>query len=144
MNWEYNDGGRAAAGHKGTTGDCVVRAIAIVTGKPYTEIYQAINLLGKKERIGRKKKSKSNARTGVYKTTIRAYLEELGLHWTPTMKVGSGCTVHLKANELPKGKLLVSVSRHLTAVIDGIIYDTHDCSREGTRCVYGYWHYPVS
>jgi len=25
------------------------------------------------------------------------------------------------------------------AVIDGVINDTYDCSREGTRCVYGYW-----
>jgi hypothetical protein len=24
-------------------------------------------------------------------------------------------------------------------VIDGVIHDTHDCSRGGTRCVYGYW-----
>ncbi len=29
--------------------------------------------------------------------------------------------------------------RHYTAVIDGVINDTHDPSREGTRCVYGYW-----
>jgi hypothetical protein len=26
-----------------------------------------------------------------------------------------------------------------TAVIDGVIYDTPDCSRGGTRCVYGYF-----
>jgi hypothetical protein len=30
-------------------------------------------------------------------------------------------------------------SRHLVAVIDGVIHDTHDCSRDGTRCVYGYF-----
>jgi hypothetical protein len=27
-------------------------------------------------------------------------------------------------------------------MIDGIIYDTHDCSRRGKRCVYGYWQPP--
>jgi len=26
-------------------------------------------------------------------------------------------------------------------VIDGVLHDTHDCSRDGTRCVYGYWLY---
>jgi len=31
------------------------------------------------------------------------------------------------------------LSRHLTTVIDGVIYDTYDPSREGTRCVYGYY-----
>lgn len=55
------------------------------------------------------------------------------------MGVGTGCKVHLRAAELPKGRLIVRVSRHLVAVLDGMIHDTHDCSRDGTRCVYGYW-----
>ena len=32
------------------------------------------------------------------------------------------------------------LSRHITAVVDGVIHDTHDPSRKGTRCVYGYWY----
>ena len=55
------------------------------------------------------------------------------------MKIGSGCRVHLRERELPSGRLIVSVSRHMVAVIDGVIHDTHDPSRGGTRCVYGYW-----
>ena len=39
MQFQYNDGGRAKAGFKGTTGDCVCRAIAIATERPYREIY---------------------------------------------------------------------------------------------------------
>lgn len=35
MQFQYNDGGRAEAGFKGTTGDCVCRAIAIATERPY-------------------------------------------------------------------------------------------------------------
>jgi hypothetical protein len=31
MKFNYNDGGREAAGFKGFTGDCVCRAIAIAT-----------------------------------------------------------------------------------------------------------------
>lgn len=58
---------------------------------------------------------------------------------TQPMKIGSGCKVHLRENELPKGNIVVSVSGHLTCVKDGVIYDTYDCSRDGTRCVYGYW-----
>jgi len=58
------------------------------------------------------------------------------------MAIGSGCTVHLRSEELPKGRLLVKVSGHLTAVIDGVLYDTHDCSRHGMRCVYGYFSKP--
>jgi hypothetical protein len=55
------------------------------------------------------------------------------------MQIGSGCKVHLRADELPAGRLVVKLSRHLVAVIDGVIHDTYDCSRGGTRCVYGFY-----
>jgi hypothetical protein len=55
------------------------------------------------------------------------------------MTIGAGCQVHLLANELSKGRLIVKVSKHLTAVIDGVIQDTHNPSRGGLRCVYGYY-----
>ena len=139
MEFIYNDGGRAEAGYKGKTGDCVCRSIAIATGKPYREVYGALNELGKSERTGKRKRGKSSSRTGVYKQTIRKYMKFIGWEWTPTMKIGQGCKVHLRADELPKGRLVVNVSRHTTAVIDGIVHDTHDPSRKGTRCVYGYY-----
>jgi hypothetical protein len=134
-----NDGGRSAAGYKGSTGDCVTRAIAIATGKPYQEIYDALNELSTRERRGRRKKKISNSREGVFRTTYDRYLKSIGAVWVPTMTVGSGCKVHLRADELPPGRLIVKCSRHLVAVIDGVIHDTHDPSREGTRCVYGYY-----
>ena len=139
IEFQFNDGGRKEAGFKGTTGDCVTRAIAIATGKPYKEVYDAINELGKREYITKKKKSKSNSRTGVYKQTIRRYMEGLGWKWTPTMFIGSGCKVHLRKDELPSGVLLLSLSRHSATVINGVLHDTYDCSRNGTRCVYGYF-----
>lgn len=150
MEFQYNDGGRAEAGYKGQAGDCVTRSIAIATGKPYQEVYDALNGLGKLERVGKRKRGKSSARTGIYKQTIRKYLDSIGWKWTPTMQIGSGCKVHLTDGELPAGRLIVSVSKHLTAVVDGVIHDTHDPQR-GTiivedgvqrvagRCVYGYW-----
>jgi len=139
MKFQYNDGGRKDAGYQGTTGDCVTRAVAIATGKPYQDVYDEINALGKKERITKRKKGKSSARKGVYKKTTKTYIESLGWKWTPTMFIGSGCKVHLKESELPKGILIANLSKHIVAVIDGVINDTHDCSRDETRCVYGYW-----
>lgn len=55
------------------------------------------------------------------------------------MKVGSGCQMRLNAKELPSGRLIAKVSKHLVAVIDGVVHDTEDPSRGGTRCVYGYF-----
>jgi hypothetical protein len=139
MRFVFHDGGRAAAGYRGSTGDCVTRAIAIVTGKPYQEVYDALNRLAETERCSRRRRRRSSSRTGLYRATYQRYLQALGWRWTPTMMIGSGCQVRLRASELPQGALLVKVSRHLTAVIDGVIHDAHDCSRGGTRCVYGYF-----
>lgn len=137
--WTYNDGGRKAAGYKGVAGDCVTLAVAIVTERPYQEIYDLINDIAKNERTGKNKRGRSNARVQVYKYTERKLMEQLGLEWTPTMFIGSGCKVHLKADELPPGRLVASLSKHMTAVIDGVIQDIYDPSRNGTRCVYGYY-----
>src|SRR6516164_7429242 len=137
MDFAYNDGGRAAASYKGRAGDCVVRAIAIATQKPYEEVYDAINAFALAERVRRGRRS--SARSGVGRTTYERYLKQLGWDWVATMQVGSGCRVHLRAEELPRGRLVVRLSRHLTAVIDGVIHDIYNPDRQGTRCVYGYF-----
>lgn len=139
MKYIYNDGGRAAAGFKGITGDCVTRAVAIAAERPYKEVYDLINELAKSERRGKRKRGTSNARTGVYKTTTRKVMAHYGFKWVPTMQIGQGCKVHLTEGELPMGRIVVEVSRHAVAVIDGVINDIYDPSREGTRCVYGYY-----
>lgn len=138
--YQFNDGGRKAANYKGSTSDCVCRSIAIVTGKPYQEVYDTLNLLAENERLGKRKRTKSNSRTGVYRRTYEKYLKSLGYEWIPTMQIGQGCKTHLRGDELPAGRLVVRVSRHITAMIDGVINDTTECSRTGTRCVYGYFH----
>jgi len=143
MKFEFNDGGRQKAGFKGHTGDCVTRAIAIVTGKPYKEVYDTINTMSINERITKRKKKKSNSRTGVFRKTYQKYLESLGYEWIPTMQIGQGCKIHLRSDELPSGHLIIRVTKHITTMIDGVINDTYDCSRQGTRCVYGYFRKKV-
>jgi hypothetical protein len=81
---------------------------------------------------------RSSARNGVGRTIYGRYLNLLGWDWVPTMQIGSGCRVHLRAEELPKGRLVVRLSRHLTAVVDGVIHDIYNPDRRGRRCVYGY------
>lgn len=132
MKFKFNDGGREGAGFKGKTGDCVTRAIAIATQTDYAQVYAALNTLT----------GKSVARTGVPKKVIKNYMRAIGWRWVPTMGIGTGCTVHLTAAELPTGRLVVAVSRHWVAVIDGVVQDTHDSTRGGARCVYGYFLRP--
>jgi hypothetical protein len=147
----HDDGGRAAAGFKGSTGDCVVRAIAIAARLPYAEVYEALfetalsrrGHMAKLElKYGAQARRHASPRTGVHRVVYATYLDTLGAVWTPTMQVGSGCRVHLRADELPAGRLVVRLSKHVAAVVDGVLHDTYDCSRDGTRCVYGYWTLP--
>lgn len=127
-NWKYNDGGIP----EGEKSYSVVRAIAIVTGKPYQEVHDALH--------SKLKRAKTRA---AYKEVYHQYILSAGFAWHPVMKIGTGCKMHLKKEELPRGKLICSLSKHFCAVIDGIIQDTHDPSREGTRCVYGYYALPA-
>jgi len=162
MEFVYNDGGREAAGFKGKTGDCVVRAVAIAADLPYAEVYTALADANARTRSRAKGFGKRSARNGVSVRGVafKRYMQSIGWQWTPTMLIGSGCKIHLVENELPKGRLIVSLSRHYTAVIDGVIHDTFNPQRGSTvwyktgpgitatevdhispdRCVYGYWH----
>lgn len=131
-----NDGGRAAAGFKGSTSDCVTRAIAIASGRDYKEVYEAIRKIQKSDNG---KRGGGSPRNGVHRQHYEPYILSLGFVWVPLMKIGSGTTVHVRADELPPGRLILSLSRHMAAVIDGVLHDTFDCSRAGRRAVYGYY-----
>tara|TARA_R100000781_G_scaffold39265_1_gene27369 strand:- start:300 stop:767 length:468 start_codon:yes stop_codon:yes gene_type:complete len=147
MEWQYNDGGRADANFKGTAGDCVCRAISIASGLDYVDVYKSLANGNAKQRSSKRESYSKNrngvktARNGIFvkRKWFKDYMINLGFTWVATMHIGSGCKVHLRKNELPSGRLVVQVSKHSTAVIDGVIHDTYDPSRDGTRCVYGYW-----
>lgn len=131
MKFKYSDGGRSQYFAANNVGDCVTRAIANATGLDYMLIYKSLTKLG-----GR------SVRNGCAVPVYKKLLEAIGLPWKATMQIGGGCRVHLEWNEIPKGTLIIRVSRHLTCAKDRILYDTYDCSRGGDRCVYGYWRVP--
>ena len=77
---------------------------------------------------------------GTYKVAYKPYLEELGWTWVPKMFIGQGFKTYLRKEDLPPGRLIVKVRRHLTSVIDGVLNDTWDCSQDGNKGVYGYYY----
>lgn len=176
MKFIRDDGGREAAGFQGSTGDCVARAIAIAAELPYTIVYDRLAEGNATQRItkysGRRKSA--GVRTAahgiwVQRQWFKDYMRELGFVWHACMGIGTGCKVHLADGELPMGRLVCSLSRHYTAVIDGVIHDTYNPSRDvswsfepdhgqelkanqghnqngvyteiGGRCVYGYYKF---
>ena len=79
---EINDGGRAAAGYKGKTGDCVVRSIAIVSGLPYQKIYEDLHKANKQFRKTSKsklakslKQTNDSPRSGTHRVVVKKYLK---------------------------------------------------------------------
>ena len=115
---QYNDGGRRAAGFSGYAGDCMVRAIAIVTGIAYLEVYEFVNRMC----------GKPLARHGVANAICSKILRDLGARW-------------VAGHKLPeRGKCILNMRGHLAAFIDGTLHDTHD-SLERNK-LYGYWQMP--
>lgn len=107
--------------------DCVVRAIAEATDKPWLEVYD--NLCA----VGRELFEMPNA-----KSVYGVYLERLG--WTkqrmPKTEQGTRYTVKMLADEKNGDTLVISIARHLTVIKDGNLLDTWDC---GYKCVGNYW-----
>jgi hypothetical protein len=167
MNFIFNDGGREKAGYKGKTGDCVVRAICIAANLPYDQVYKDLAEINLKTKTRHKHAGKETLKFGTFVKSVgfKRYMEKLGWEFIPTMTIGSGCKIHLTEGELPMGRLIVSLSKHYTTVIDGVIHDTFSPEREvhccepdngrelkagewrnsngicriSRRCVYGYW-----
>ena len=148
-----DDGGRADAGFKGSAGDCVTRAIAIATGTPYADVYADLHERAQRHQATSRRRAdrtrtgrprSASPRDGVARAVFHPWLLEHGWTWTPTMAIGSGTTVHLAVGELPAGRLIVRCSKHVVAVLDGVVHDTHDPTRDGTRAVYGYYTAPDS
>ena len=144
--FRFNDGGRQEAGFKGGAGDCVVRSIAIAAKLPYMQVYEDLRLANesyaqsRNDRLAKRLTAKgSSPRNGNHRNVFHEYILKQGFSWVPTMRIGAGCQVHLRPSELPTGILIVKVSKHLTTIVDGVIEDTHDPSRAGNRCVYGYY-----
>lgn len=135
MKVQLNTGGYTGK----VTGNCVARSIAIAADLPYEQVCADIKAQAKIVKAATGRKVEANPNNGVERAVYEPYLKSLGFRWVPTMRVGQGCTTHLTDGEIPNGRIIARLSKHLCAVIDGVINDTFDPQRDGTRCVYGYF-----
>ena len=135
------DGGRKDAGLRGSfTGDCVIRSIALASGMPYRSVHNDFKKL-----IANKLGYIPEDGILTQKPAFKRYMVESGFRWNITCRIGSRDRVHMNAAELPMGRLVLSLSKHYSCVIDHIIYDTYDPSNtrngKGKRMVYGFWSF---
>ncbi len=126
MKYQYNDGGRKAAGFKGTAGDCGARAMAIALGLDYSTVYKELAQANADN--GRAK----SARNGVMKDVYTEVLKRYGFVW---MKAPQFAGRKARCSDLT-GVVIAKQARHFVAVIDGVANDAWDSTE---RMVYGYW-----
>ena len=130
MEFIWHDGGRAACGYVGQTGDCVTRSIAIATGRVYRDVYRSLS-----------DASPDTARHGVSYGVLSRYLGEYGWTYIPVYGTGLG--------ELPRGVLVLSFEPdgrkrvgHVSCLIDHTVYDTWNPCEDPDYRLVGYWAYP--
>jgi len=122
----YDDGGRIAAGYKNPAGDCVCRAVAIASGRPYTEVRDRLRRGTGRVRHSKTRPSPDN---GIY---IRA-------RWFTQLMTEFGFVWVDKADLPDVGRLVVMTRGHAFAVINSVARDTHMRRLADRR--FGYWKY---
>jgi hypothetical protein len=137
VEWVYDDGGSGSHDLK----DCVPRAIAIASGRPYDEVHEQCEecnagalddaYLTPEERAAHEAMAEDGLDyhgTAGADEGLDSYLEELGFQYH---RCGLG------DDPLPTtGRLIVVMPGHFAAVIEGVLHDTWDCRG---RPVEGYW-----
>lgn len=146
----YNDGGRSDAGYTGHTGDCVVRAIALATGRKYKTVYRWMQ---KDKRQWYESQGLSSASVTRYSNPGKGVSTG---HYAPYLRVAGwyrershmgewcvGDTVADIANKY-KGETVIVRSRskrqrgghHLCCIKRGTVLDTWDCRDNEVQSVF--------
>lgn len=109
--------------------DCTKRSISLTTGIPYREVQRGMN---EHKKITGVKLFYDNPNPRSYMENVLKFPRVA----VPKKKDGTRPTVEEFANSNPHGRYVVSVSGHWTACVDGIIYDTWDCSKKTVLSYY--------
>lgn len=100
------------------TDDCVIRSISVAEGITWDECQRKLSYLSNKE-----------AKILNDVSFVEDYLDK-----RYTRKCYENVTVGEFAKNCPKGHFLVTMSGHITAIIDNVIVDTFDCSKRMMWC----------
>jgi hypothetical protein len=131
MPWTYDDGGREIA-KSNCQFDCVTRACAIAMELPYQYITERLSAIA--QRPFDDDFCRAPQMRGSLRNIYEKFLTTHGWEWVPF-------ETQIQTNELPKGRLIVRCyGTTLLAVVDGVLHDTYDSSRQGRRVIHGYFH----
>lgn len=100
--------------------DCVVRSISLVEGKSWDKTYKELSEIARKE--------------GILLDDVNFVEHYLDKRYKRACHYSKN--VGEFAKEHRKGTYLITMQGHITAIIDGIIYDTFDCSNRRMWCAW--------
>ena len=100
--------------------DCVVRAISKAQGKTWDETYEELSYIAQEE--------------GILLDDVNFVENYLDKRYRRTCHYSK--TVGEFAKEHKRGTYLITMEGHITTIIDGIIYDTFDCSDRRMWCAW--------
>lgn len=103
--------------------DCVVRAISLAEGKTWDETYEKLSDMAQED--------------GILLDDVNFVEDYLDEHYKRVPHCSK--LVGEFVEECPHGIYLVTMEGHITVIIDGVIYDTFDCSDRRIWCI---WHVP--
>lgn len=116
---------------------CYTRALSNATGMDYKEAYNLISKYIEQEELD--EKFKHNDRNSMCKDVIKKVLSDLNWQYQSLMVFGKGTSNHICKNELPSGIIIAQISKGITCIKDGVLFDKYDVSRHDTRCCYAVW-----
>lgn len=114
--------------------DCTKRSISLATGIPYMDVQKGMN---QHKKVTGVKRFYNNPNPRSYMENVLGY-KRVRL---PQRSDGTHITVEEFARSNPQGRFVVSIPEHWTACIDGVIYDTWDCSQEIVLSYYKVTHF---
>lgn len=112
-----------------STDDCTKRSICLTTGIPYAEVQRGMNA---HKRITGVKRFYNAPNPKSYMEKVLGFVRVS----VPERADGTRPSAEDFALTHPVGRYVLSMSGHWSACIDGIIYDTWDCSREAILSYY--------
>lgn len=100
--------------------DCTIRAISVAENKTWADTYEKLSILAR--------------RKGEMVDSVEFIEDYLNEHYDRQCFKNS--SVGEFTEEHPIGIYLITMPNHITVCIDGIIYDTFDCTDRVMRCAW--------
>ena len=109
-------------------GDCVKRAFTTATGQTYKEVSKELNQI----------KRDLNANGYNDNSVWRKFISQKKWYKIPFQATAGEKRMngHRFCEQYPEGTYVLRMAKHLTVCVDGVIYDTWDCTE---KCVYTAW-----